>query len=92
MLTNKELKTISKIIDLLNTIEINTSYDTNNELEITNDELLDYIEELNNIYTKEKIQKAKQSAKANAWNKAHPERHREINKLYERRKKLKGVK
>lgn len=92
MLTNKELEAISQTIDLLNTIEENMSYYIGNELNITDNELLDSIEELQNIYTKAKALKVKQSKQANAWNKAHPERHNKINRQYAKNKKLKEIK
>lgn len=47
---------------------------------------------LQTIKTKTIIAKRQQSEKANAWNKAHPERHREINRDSARRNsKKKGV-
>lgn len=87
MLTNKELTNIQNTITLLKNIEKSAYFDFYVEFGVTQEALLDSIEQLETIYTKAKALKVKQSASANAWNKAHPERHREINKQYEKRKK-----
>lgn len=89
MLTNKELEAISQTIDLLNTIEENMSYYIGNELNITDNELLDSIKKLHDIYSIQKMKKSIASYKTNNWNKTHPEKHREHNKKYAENKKLK---
>ena len=56
-------------------------------LEITYYDFIDYINLIDRILNNKK----KLSDKANAYNKAHPEKHRKYNRDYERRKKtLKG--
>ena len=89
MLTNKELGTLIQVTVLLNTIEHNANYDIYQELEITSDALIYTREKVHDMYTKYKAQKIKASKQANAWNKAHPDIHRERNKQYARNKRLK---
>lgn len=91
MLTNKELKDISKVIADLTLLEV---YADKIEFPIgmTVKDIQTDRKILNHIHVKTKIQKAKQSEQANAWNKAHPERHNTTNKKYYKNKKLKEVK
>lgn len=86
MLTNKDLQDINKIILELSLLQI---YVDTLPTTITPADISQDINILKNIYTKAKMQKAKQSASANAWNKVHPEKHNETNKRYAKNKKLK---
>lgn len=81
MLLNKELKDIQDTITLLSKLQkYAPDYDTMTDIDKK-------IEALVSIYSRSTIQKKKASEQANKWNKANPERHREINRKYERNKK-----
>lgn len=67
----------------------------NEELEILhnaylclyNEDMNDIAKALENIYIKYTQKKQQASEKANAWNKAHPDKHRKHNKDYAKRKR-----
>ena len=86
---NQELKEIENVITLL-TVFKQYSLNSNNlynDLKITTNDIDKKIKYLQNIHCKYITEKKIQSEKANAWNKAHKERHCEINKAYNKRKK-----
>ena len=93
MLRNEDIKAISKAHTLLGMIWAYAIDIDNNELYektgVTIKDLHDSMKALNHIHVQETMKHLKASEKSNAWNKAHPERHREINKEYERRKRNK---
>ena len=89
MLTNRELDTITATIHMLSVIEDYTiateSDDFYDMTGISTKYISIILNRLQTIKTKTIISKKQQSEKANAWNKAHPERHREINRDSARR-------
>ena len=91
MLKNEDLKQINKIKTLLGIIYQYTIDADNNELYektgITIKDINDCIKALSHIYTTEKIKHIKASEQANKWNKTNPEKHRQHNKDYIKRKK-----
>lgn len=94
MLKNSELKDISYAISMLTAIKIYAiNQDSSEFYDNTGITIIDIerqIKALEKIHLNTTLQKKKCSEQANKWNKTHIERHREINKNYERRKK--GVK
>lgn len=93
MLKNEDLKQISKAQTLLGMIWAYAIELDSNELYektgVTTKDLNDCMRALNHIHTVETLKHLKASEKANAYNKAHPEKHREINRRYEERKRNK---
>ena len=91
MLKNEDLKQISKAQTLLGMIWAYAIELDNNELYektgITTKDIHDCMRALSHIHTVETLKHLKASEKANAWNKANPEKHRKHNRDYERRKK-----
>lgn len=89
MLKNEDLKQISKAQTLL-CIIWQYSIDSDELYEktgITTKDIHSCMRALNHIHTVETLKHLKASEKANAWNKANPEKHREINRRYEERKR-----
>ena len=89
MLKNEDLKQISKAQTLLCVIW-QYSIDSDELYEktgITTKDIHSCMRALNHIHTVETLKHLKASEKANAWNKANPEKHRKHNRDYERRKK-----
>ena len=91
MLTNKELDNLKAVIILLEIMnDCKKEYkEVNAQHGISPDMVEEMIHNLEDIHTKQKDLKAEASKKANAWNKAHPDIHREHNKQYARIKKSK---
>lgn len=89
MLTNRDLDTIRATIHMLSVIEDYTtateSHDFYDITGISTKYISIILNRLQAIKTKTIISKKQQSEKANEWNKAHPERHREINRDSARR-------
>ena len=95
MLKNEDLKQINSTITLLTTIKLYLlENDPTDFIEKTGIDLIDIQHSIRNlitIHTQETLKHLKASGKANAWNKANPEKHRKHSRDYERRKKaLKG--
>lgn len=92
MLTNQEVKDIESTIILLTAVfdYANTKGTLYKDTGLTAYEIDQKIVKLNRIYTKTITQKKKASEKANAWNKAHPDKHRKHNKDYAKRKREGG--
>lgn len=95
MLKNEDLKQINSTITLLTTIKLYLlENDPTDFIEKTGIDLIDIQHSIRNlitIHTQETLKHLKASEKANAWNKANPEKHRKHSRDYERRKKaLKG--
>lgn len=91
MLKNEDLKQISKAQTLL-CIIWQYSIDSDELYEktgITTKDIHSCMRALSHIHTVETLKHLKASEKANAWNKANPEKHRGINREYERRKQNK---
>ena len=89
MLKNEDLKQISKAQTLL-CIIWQYSIDSDELYEktgITTRDIHSCMRALSHIHTVETLKHLKASEKANAWNKANPEKHREINRRYEKRKR-----
>ena len=93
MLKNEDLKRINSAIALLTTIKLYLlENDPTDFIDKTGVDLVDIqhnIKNLITIHTQETMKHLKASEKANAWNKANPEKHREINRRYEERKQNK---
>ena len=91
MLKNEHLKQINSTITLLTIIKLYLlENDPTDFIDKTGIDLIDIqhsIKNLINIHTQETLKHLKASEKANAWNKANPEKHREINRRYEERKR-----
>lgn len=88
MLKNKDLEQISKAKTLLCVIW-QYSIDSNELYEktgITTKDIHDCMKALNYIRIQETLKHLRANEKANAWNKANPEKHRKYNREYERRK------
>ena len=95
MLKNEDLKQISKAQTLLGMIWAYAIELDNNELYektgVTTKDISECMKALNHIHTVETLKHLKASEKANAWNKANPEKHRKHSRDYERRKRnMKG--
>ena len=91
MLKNEDLKQISKAQTLLCMIW-QYSIDSDELYEktgITTRDIHSCMRALSHIHTVETLKHLKASEKANAWNKANPEKHRKHNRDYERKKKNK---
>ena len=89
MLKNEDLKQISKAQTLL-CIIWQYSIDSDELYEktgITTRDIHSCMRALSHIHTVETLKHLKVSEKANTWNKANPEKHREINRRYEERKR-----
>ena len=89
MLKNEDLKQISKAQTLL-CIIWQYSIDSDELYEktgITTKDIHSCMRALSHIHTVETLKHLKASEKANAYNKTHPEKHREINRRYEERKR-----
>ena len=93
MLKNEDLKQINSTITLLTTIKLYLlENDPTDFIEKTGIDLIDIQHSIRNlitILTQETLKHLKASEKANAWNKANPEKHRKHSRDYERRKKTK---
>lgn len=93
MLKNEDLKQINSTITLLTTIKLYLlENDPTDFIEKTGIDLIDIQHSIRNlitIHTQETLKHLKASEKANAWNKANPEKHRKHSRDYERRKKTK---
>ena len=91
MLKNEDLKRINNAITLLTTIKLYLlENDPTDFIDKTGVDLVDIqhnIKNLITIHTQETMKHLKASEKSNAWNKANPEKHREINRRYEERKR-----
>lgn len=91
MLKNEDLKQISKANILLTiiyqyTLEIDNN-DFYDKTGITSKDIHDSIKALTHIHTVEKLKHLRASEQANKWNKTNPEKHRQHNKDYIKRKK-----
>lgn len=84
VLRNDELETVTSTITMLSVIRdytVNTEEsDFYNATGISTIQLDIAIKKLQLIEANARIKKKQRSEKANDWNKAHPERHREINR------------
>ena len=93
MLKNEDLKRINSAITLLTTIKLYLlENDPTDFIDKTGVDLVDIQHSIRNlitIHTQETMKHLKASEKANAYNKAHPEKHTEINRRYEKRKRNK---
>ena len=91
MLKNEDLKQINNTITLLTTIKLYLlENDPTDFIDKTGIDLIDIQHSIRNlitIHTQETLKHLKASEKANAWNKANPEKHRKHSRDYERRKK-----
>ena len=91
MLKNEDLKQISKANILLTIIYQYTLETDNNDFYdktgITTKDINECIKALTHIHTVEKLKHLKASEQANKWNKTNPEKHRQHNKDYIKRKK-----
>ena len=91
MLKNEDLKQINNTITLLTTIKLYLlENDPTDFIDKTGIDLIDIqhsIKNLITIHTQETLKHINASEKANAWNKANPEKHRKHSRDYERRKK-----
>ena len=91
MLKNEDLKRINSAIALLTTIKLYLlENDPTDFIDKTGVDLVDIQHSIRNlitIHTQETMKHLKASEKANVWNKANPEKHREINRRYEERKR-----
>ena len=89
MLKNEDLKQISKAQTLL-CIIWQYSIDSDELYEktgITTRDIHSCMRALSHIHTVETLKHLKASEKANAWNKANPEKHRKHSRDYEKRKR-----
>ena len=93
MLKNEDLKRINSAITLLTTIKLYLlENDPTDFVDKTGVDLVDIQHSIRNlitIHTQETMKHLKASEKANVWNKANPEKHREINRRCEERKRNK---
>ena len=93
MLKNEDLKRINSAITLLTTIKLYLlENDPTDFIDKTGVDLVDIQHNIRNlitIHTQETMKHLNANEKANAWNKANPEKHREINRRYEERKRNK---
>ena len=93
MLKNEDLKRINSAITLLTTIKLYLlENDPTDFIDKTGVDLADIQHSIRNlitIHTQETMKHLNANEKANAWNKANPEKHREINRRYEERKRNK---
>ena len=91
MLKNEDLKRINSAITLLTTIKLYLlENDPTDFIDKTGVDLVDIqhnIKNLITIHAQETLKHLKASEKANAWNKANPEKHRKHNREDERRKR-----
>ena len=91
MLKNEDLKRINSAITLLTTIKLYLlENDPADFIDKTGVDLVDIQHSIRNlitIHTQETMKHLKASEKANAWNKANPEKHRKHSREYERRKR-----
>ena len=89
MLKNEDLKQINNTITLLTTIKLYLLENNPTDfIDKTGIDLIDIQHSIRNlitIHTQETLKHINASEKANAWNKANPEKHREINRRYEER-------
>lgn len=81
MLKNKEIELLIKMENLIGCNE-KILFD-NNKTDVTKSDFIDFM----NLIEQEIQTKRKQSEKANAYNKAHKEKHASYNKEYYQRKK-----
>lgn len=81
MLKNKDIELLIKMENLIGCNE-KILFD-NNKTDVTKSDFIDFM----NLIEKEIQTKRKQSEKANAYNKAHKEKHAAYNKEYYYRKK-----
>ena len=89
MLKNEDLKQISKAQTLLciiwqYSIDSDELYE---KTDINTRGIQRCMRVCSSIHTVKTLKHLKASEKANAWNKANPEKHREINRRYEERKR-----
>lgn len=91
MLKNEDLTQLSKIHTLLGMIWQYTINADNNDLYeqtgITSKDIHDAMKSINHIHTAETVKHLASNEKSNAWNKSHPERHRELQRQYAERNK-----
>ncbi len=89
MLKRNELQTISDASILIQYLKQYAQSDDSfyKDTGISIPYLENTIEELQSIYIKYAEEKIKASERANAYNKAHPEKHRQLNREYAKRKK-----
>lgn len=82
MLKRNELETISNANVLIQYLK-----QAQGDINISPQYIDDISQQLQNIYIKYAEEKIKASERANAYNKAHPEKHRQLNREYAKRKK-----
>ena len=89
MLKRNELKTISDASILIQYLKQYAQSDDSfyEDTGVSIHYIENTIEELQSIYIKYAEEKIKASERANAYNKAHPEKHRQLNKEYAKRKR-----
>ena len=91
MLKNEDLKRINSAITLLTTIKLYLlENDPTDFMDKTGVDLVDIQHSIRNlitIHTQETMKHLNANEKANAWNKANPEKHRKHSREYERRKR-----
>lgn len=91
MLKNDELKSLKKATVALTLVKLYSLEDNDfyEKTKLTTKAIDTCINEVNNIIAKTVVQKQKYSDRANAYNKANPEKHRAYNKAYAQRHKEK---
>lgn len=82
MLKRNELETISNANVLIQYLK-----QVQGDINVSPQYIEDISQQLQNIYIKYAEEKIKASKRANAYNKAHPEKHRQLNREYAKRKK-----
>ena len=91
MLKNEDLKRINSAITLLTTIKLYLlENDPTDFIDKTGVDLVDIQHSIRNlitIHTQETMKHLNANEKANAWNKANPEKHRKHSREYERKKR-----
>lgn len=89
MLKRNELKTISDASILIQYLKQYAQSDDSfyEDTGVSIPCIENTIEELQNIYIKYAEEKIKASERANAYNKAHPEKHKQLNREYAKRKR-----
>ena len=91
MLKNEDLKQINNTITLLTTIKLYLlENDPTDFIDKTGVDLVGIQHSIRNlitIHTQETMKHLNANEKANAWNKANPEKHRKHSREYERRKR-----
>lgn len=89
MLKNNELKSLEKVTVALTLVKLYSLEDNDfyEKTKLTTKAIDTCINEVNHIIAKTMIQKQLYSDRANAYNKANPEKHRAYNRAYAQRHK-----